>query len=87
LATLRNVSTPWPQSNTSNCSAGPALAALATSGAPSGAELAVMYPPPTARNAIRSTASLLATFAPPSRSVMPSNGVTWYGIRPEYQSV
>jgi hypothetical protein len=87
LATLRRVSTPWPQSNTSNCSVAPAVVPVTVRTSPSASDPAVTYRPvPTSRSAIRSTASVPVT-RPPSRCVIPSSGVTWYGIAPEYQSV
>src|SRR5690606_13738042 len=86
LATLRSVTMPWPQSNTSNCSVSPIVVALSLRSAPSGPLPAVMYlPVARSLNATRSTPSEEVTEA--ARSRMPSSGVTWYVGLPEYQSV
>src|SRR5207248_4177336 len=77
LATERRVTVPWPQSNTSNCWALPAVAPLAVSVAPAPVAPVRYLPVALSCSAIRSAPSLELTVPlPPSRCVTPCNGVT-----------
>lgn len=86
LPALRSVETPLTQSVTSHSEAGVGTVSVRAALSSGPVPVAVTYlPDSTCLSAIRSRPSLVVTSA--TRSLIPSSGVTWYGILPAYQSL